>query len=183
MNNILTIAKVLIRSIGFKVFGHCYGVATAYGAVDISFGTKVYGKKGGEVCIDKGITIAKNTVVAAVKGKILIGKNCFIGRNCSIIAHESINIGDNCMFGPGVVIYDHDHIFDEMGVHNEGYATSPIVIGDRCWLGANSVILRGSVIGDGCVIGAGTVVKGVIPPHSIVTNNTSIRIRPITVRE
>ena len=31
------------------------------------------------------------------------------------------------------------------------------------------MILRNTHIGDGCVIGAGVVVKGDIPPHSIVT--------------
>lgn len=36
----------------------------------------------------------------------------------------------------------------------------PIRINDRCWIGANSMILPGTVIGKGCVIAAGSVVKG-----------------------
>ena len=55
----------------------------------------------------------------------------------------------------------------------------PITIEDNCWIGANATILRGTHIGEGCVIGAGTVVKGEIPPHSIVTSNREMVIKPI----
>ena len=42
------------------------------------------------------------------------------------------------------------------------------MIGNRVWIGANTVILRGTVIGDDCVIGAGSVVKGNVPANSVL---------------
>ena len=36
----------------------------------------------------------------------------------------------------------------------------PIDIQDGCWIGANSIILPGTIIKQGCVIAAGSVVKG-----------------------
>ena len=43
-----------------------------------------------------------------------------------------------------------------------------MIIGDNVWIGANTVILRGSIIDNGCVIGAGSVIKGEYPPDSVV---------------
>ena len=74
------------------------------------------------------------------------------------------------MFGENVKIYDHDHVFTDISVpiRDQGFAESPVVIGDDCWIGSNVVILRGSRIGRGCVIGAGAVVHGDVPPYSVV---------------
>lgn len=43
-----------------------------------------------------------------------------------------------------------------------------VVIGDNVWIGANSVILRGSRIGDNAVIAAGTIVKGTVESNTLV---------------
>lgn len=82
------------------------------------------------------------------------------------------------MFGPGVTIYDHDHKFSVEGVKTDlNYGS--VIIDDGCWIAANVVILRNTHIGEGCVIGAGTVVKGQIPPHSLVTSDRKLNIIPL----
>lgn len=66
-------------------------------------------------------------------------------------------------------MYDHDHDFRVANGKNEGkYKVSPIVIGDNVWIGANSVILRGSKIGNNSVIGAGTIIKTDIENDTII---------------
>lgn len=100
--------------------------------------------------------------------KITIGKNVFLNRNCMIVSRKEITIGDDCMFGPNVFVYDHDHYFTKTKVFPYKYREKEIQIGKNVWIGANVVILRGSVIGDGSVIGAGSVVNGVVPARSIV---------------
>ena len=77
-----------------------------------------------------------------------------------------------------MVIYDHDHKFGEDGIRS-GYNTAPVMIEKNCWIGAGVIILRGTHIGEGSVIGAGCVVKGEIPPHSLVTADRSLSINPI----
>ena len=82
------------------------------------------------------------------------------------------------IFGPGVTIYDHDHIFSDEGIL-PGYKQDSAIIDDGCWIAANVTILRNKHIGEGCVIGAGAVVRGDIPPHSLVTNDRSLNVVPI----
>ena len=82
------------------------------------------------------------------------------------------------IFGPGVTIYDHDHMFSDEGIL-PGYKQGSVIIDDGCWIAANVTILRNTHIGEGCVIGAGAVVKGDIPAHSLVTSGRELKIRPI----
>ncbi len=133
----------------------------------------------GEVKIGRNFSIKQGAHLAAVNGgKITIGNNVSINRNCILVSHEYITIGDNCAIGPNVVFYDHDHNFGEFGI-KDGFKKAPIIIENNCWIGAGVTILRGTHIGEGSVIGAGTVVKGEIPPHSLVTANRGINIVPI----
>ena len=50
-------------------------------------------------------------------------------------------------------------------------------IGKNVWIGANTVILRGTKIGDNCVIGAGTIVKGDFPENSIIVQNREPKVK------
>jgi exopolysaccharide acyltransferase PssR len=50
-------------------------------------------------------------------------------------------------------------------------------IGERCFIGARSVILPGIEIGDGCIVGTGSVVTKNVPPGSIVVGNPARIIR------
>ena len=52
----------------------------------------------------------------------------------------------------------------------------PITVGDDVWIGANTVILRGTVIGRDCVVGAGSVLKGVYPAGSVIVQKRTENI-------
>lgn len=95
-----------------------------------------------------------------------------------MICRREITIEDKVIFGPGVTIYDHDHIFSDEGIL-PGFKHGSVVIEKGCWIAANVTILRNTHIGEGSVIGAGTVVKGDIPPHSLVTSDRNLNIIPI----
>lgn len=101
-------------------------------------------------------------------GKLHIGTNTYFNRYCMISAHESVKIGNNCMFGPGVKVFDNNHRFTK----NDGVLSTlkcgEITIGNNCWIAANAVILKGTTIGDNCVIGAGCLVQGNVPNGTLV---------------
>ena len=98
-------------------------------------------------------------------GNLNIGNHCFFNINGSITCLENIEIGNYCKFGNNLIIVDHDHNFR---YDNQEYISEPIKIGNNVWVGANVTILRGTEIGDNSVIAAGCVVKGIIPPCSLV---------------
>lgn len=129
-------------------------------------------KNQGNLAIMSRITINDYTHFGVVaEGQMTIGANCFFNRHCVVVCRDRIDIGERCIFGPNVCIFDHDHMFDESGVHNQ-YKTGPIQIDDGCWIGANVTILRNTHIGEKSIIGAGCVVSGNIPAHSIVTSGS-----------
>lgn len=136
-------------------------------------------KKGSEIKIGR-IDVAKHFHFAAVNGgTIEFGNGVFVNRNCTFVARESIKIGYHCSFGPNVCIFDHDHAFGRAVKNGEKFKTAPVIIGNNCWIGANSVILRGTTIGDNCVIGAGCVVKGDIPANTLVTMGRELEFKTI----
>lgn len=126
--------------------------------------------EGGRINLGNGLLISSNSVLTASDGGVLTLGN-MVGINCNtmIMCHERIDIGDNTIMGPGIYIYDHDHIFDSFnGVKRNQYITTPVKIGRNCWIGAGTTILRGSIIGNNCLIAAGCVVKGKYPDGSVV---------------
>lgn len=46
-----------------------------------------------------------------------------------------------------------------------------IIIGDDCFIGADSLILKGTILGKNCVVGAGSVVSRIFPDNVIIAGN------------
>lgn len=169
IRTIALIKLTLIKIIHFNRF-HYYPIEL------ISISTKFKLKGNGKIFLNSSIGTRSNVVFSAVgNGIINVGRHCFFNNNCMIACHEKITIGNNVSFGPNVMVYDHDHDFRaEGGIKSQKYKCTPIIIGNNVWIGANTVILRGTVIGDNCVIGAGTVVKGEFPPNTIIIQKDNI---------
>lgn len=123
--------------------------------------------------IGRGVRLNEHSTVSVLKGgELVIGDGVGIGSANFIVCHSKISIGENTIFGPNVLVYDHDHIYDSKnGVDKKCFTTAPVTIGKNCWIGANVVILKGTTIGDNCVVGAGTVIKGIIPSGTLIKQN------------
>ena len=125
---------------------------------------------GGKLSIGKAFKMRDGAKIRVRKGaECIIGNNVSVNFNNMIACHERVVIGDNVQLSPNVQIYDHDHDFRAAGsLAAMKYKTSPIDIGNNVWIGANTVILRGTKIGDNCVVGAGCVLKGNFPANSVI---------------
>lgn len=161
-------ATGLLKTAGLKL-----GKGTAFNGgfiALISPMTEITVDRGGKLSWGKLIKIRSGSKIRVRKGAICkIGDNFSMSNNCVLTAHESIVIGNGVQFGPGVLVYDHDHDFRAPGgLAAKKYKTAPIEIGDNVWIGANSIILRGTKIGDNCVVGAGSVLKGEYVPGSVI---------------
>ena len=124
----------------------------------------------GHIYLGKKIEIRANTELTARNGSIFIGDNCFINKNCMLVSHVGIQVGDCTTIGPGTVIYDHDHSTDG------GYVKKKIVIGKNVWIGAGCIILKGVTIGDNVIIGAGTLVSKDIENGKLVIDKRNQKI-------
>ena len=82
------------------------------------------------------------------------------------------------MFGPDVYITDSNHQFgDGLSPAELPMDRGTVVIGNRCWIGAKAVILKGVRLGDGCVVAAGAVVTRSVDPGQVVAG---VPARPLT---
>lgn len=116
----------------------------------------------------------RTIIVARYGGKISIGSGCGISGS-TIYAMKEINIGDNVLIGGNCKIIDNDfHPLQaslRIDQQVEDIKKRPIVIGDGCFIGANSIILKGTTLGKNCVVGAGSVVSGSFPDNVIIAGN------------
>lgn len=96
---------------------------------------------------------------------LAIGDRCLIGRGSSLVAHASIEIGDDVWTGHNVHITDmnHGYVDPEIPISRQHQPEAPVVIGDGSWLGHNVVVLPGVTIGRHVVVGAGSVVTADLP--------------------
>lgn len=151
----------------------------------ISPRTELTQDKGGKLSIGKMLRLRSGAKIRVRKNAVVqIGKNLSMSNNCMVVAWERIEIGDNVQFGPGVLVYDQDHDYNVAGgLAAEKYKTSPITIGNNVWIGANVIILRGTVIGDNCVVAAGSVIKGIYPDNVLIYQKHDTVIRMINYKE
>jgi acetyltransferase-like isoleucine patch superfamily enzyme len=117
--------------------------------------------------------------------RIEIGEGCFLNRNTMLAAMERIEIGDHVMFANNCFVGDADHRFDDPGtpVPWQGFtAKGPVQIGDNVWFGVNCVVTGGVTIGERCVIGANSVVTEDLPPRVIAAGAPAKVLKEIDFR-
>lgn len=120
-------------------------------------------------------------LVAFNGGNLSVGKGTTFNNNCYVAAANNILIGNDVMVAPNVVIVDQDHDYAHgRGIKDRKYVCGEVIIGDNVWIGANTVILRGTKIGDNCVIGAGCVINSRIPNNTVVIQERTNKLKEYT---
>jgi len=99
-----------------------------------------------------------------------IGDRCVIGRGSHIVAHYSIDVGDDVYTGPYVYITDQNHSYSDpdLPIGRQWPVNAAVRIGAGTWLGTGVIVLPGSVIGRNVVVAAGSVVRGEIGDRCVV---------------
>jgi len=109
-------------------------------------------------------------ITAPDQARVRIGAGCFLNLGVMVAAAELVEIGDHCMFANGCFVTDANHRFDDLDtpVTWQGFSSKgPTRVGDNVWCGAHVVITSGVTIGERCVIGANSVLTTDLPPFSI----------------
>ncbi len=103
------------------------------------------------VLILKGHSIFAEGVAFTIGGTVVIGDHVCANNNFRISCRSRIDIGNDVLIGWNVNMLDADnhtiHYLD-----GETNAPSPIIIGNKVWIGALSKFLKGSGISDNCVV-------------------------------
>lgn len=119
------------------------------------------------------LNMTKNVVIysgAEIRDphKIYIGKGSIIGNNAILDGRNFIYIGENVNFSSNVSIWTEQHDHRDPYFRCETQNKKPVTIGNRVWIGPNSIILHSVSIGEGAVIAAGAVVTKDVEPYTIV---------------
>lgn len=104
-------------------------------------------------------------------GEIIIGSESRVGIGNTIIG--PVHIGNKVNLAQNITISGLNHKFTDITkpISEQGVSTSPVIINDDVWIGANSVILSGVKIGKHCVVGAGSIVTMDIPEYCVAIGN------------
>lgn len=114
---------------------------------------------------DRGcrVTLGERTVVYDMTVGATEGRSIDIGRGCLISEQVDVRSGDS-----------HSIVDAKSGARINHAAD--VVISDNVWLGARSMVLKGTTIGAHSVIAAGAVVSGAIPAGCVAAG---VPARPV----
>jgi acetyltransferase-like isoleucine patch superfamily enzyme len=101
--------------------------------------------------------------------------NGYAAENLRLDCEASISIGEGTAIASDVIIMDTDH----HSISGASESALPIIIGERVWIGARSIILKGVKIGDGSVIAAGSVVNKDVDAGWLYAGVPARPIRPV----
>lgn len=147
------------------------------------------GRKRSRIIIGKNISMnngnADNCIgfstrcsfMALEGGNIRIGNNVGMSQTAICAVGADIIIGNHTLLGGGVKIYSsdfHSMLYIDRRIINtdrNNRSCASVMIGDDCFIGAGTIILKGVTIGNRSIIGAGSVVTKSIPADCIAGGN------------
>lgn len=136
---------------------------------------------GGRIVIGEGGQIRDRCELKS-KGDLRLGARCVVSRTTTVHCHDRIDIGALCGLAERSTVIDSEHGFDGSDTFHleQPVRSAPVVIGENVFVGANAIVLRGTVIGDRSVVAAGSVVNGgEYPAAHIIAGVPARTLRPL----
>jgi len=130
--------------------------------IRVRYYSHICGSMGSNVRFSEGVLVQNPS-------GLFIGNNVGINRDVWINAGGRVEIGDDVIIGPKVIIHSANHKFDSLDIpiRLQGWVKLPVVIEEDVWIAGGVIILPRVRIGKGSVIAAGAVVTKDIPSYSI----------------
>jgi virginiamycin A acetyltransferase len=129
--------------------------------------------KGSKVIIEAGTMVDSFVKIkfAGGFGDVVIGENCYINSGTVIYSGNGVTLGKGVLVAANCTLAaaNHEYRFNDKTILGGGFIPSKggIIIEDDVWLGANSVVLDGSIIRKGAVVGAGSLVRGELEEYGV----------------
>lgn len=141
------------------------------GFVFIGRRVELYARPGyARLILGRWVHVGDENRLSAHEGTLRVGDKCVFGRANTVNTYLDTEFGEGCIVADWVYICDFDHVFADvrLPIKDQGLVKTPVRIGPDCWLGTKVTVLRGTTIGRGSVLAANSVIRGEIPPHSVV---------------
>jgi acetyltransferase-like isoleucine patch superfamily enzyme len=124
----------------------------------------------GRIVLGRWVHLGDENRLRAHEGTLRIGDKTVLGRDNTLNCYLDLELGPRCIIADWVYMCDFDHRFDDVHVpvKDQGIVKSPVRIGADVWVGTKASVLRGAQVGEGSVLAAHTVVRGTVPPYSVV---------------
>ncbi|MBO9701640.1 MAG: acyltransferase [Sporocytophaga sp.] len=151
-------------------------------------------KRNLNVQIGKDSIIHCDIVLYKHDSKVTIGDRVFIGEGTKIYCYDSVEIKDDVMISWGCTIIDtnaHSISFEErkndVVAWKKGYQFKDwsnvkfgkIVIERNCWIGFNSIVMKGVHLDENVIVGAGSVVTKSFSKNLIVGGNPAQVVKQV----
>ena len=121
-------------------------------------------EKAAELGFGTGTSIYDSSVVL---GDVNVGEHTWIGPFTVLDGSGGrLEIGSHCSISAGVQIYTHDTVERSLSGGQASIVGAPTRIGSNCYIGPNTVIVKGVTIGNRVVIGSNSLVLKDIPSGS-----------------
>lgn len=123
-----------------------------------------------------------NILMQGDNNEIIIGNKVFINGSkyqpviINACEGKSIQIGNDCIFSNNIEIHTTDyHTICDYNMNRINLARD-IVIGNHCWIGLQTTILKGSVLPDNTIVGAGSILTGTYSETNTIIVGSPTRI-------
>jgi len=139
------------------------------------------------------ITLLKNNPeFKGEAGEVYVCKNTHIAPNCVLSGIGGLYIGKNCGIASNSAIYSFSHHYRNLVIKEDIWQYSftpmvrldqqtmilgPVVIGDFCAIGLNSVVLPGTLLMKGTWISSGSVISESYSEQTLVLNERKHKIK------
>ncbi|MBI1377679.1 MAG: acyltransferase [Frankiales bacterium] len=141
------------------------------GMVFIGRRVELYARTGyARLVLGRWVHLGDENRLRAHEGTLRVGDKVVLGRDNTVNCYLDVEIGAATIVADWVYVCDFDHVYDDVHVpiKDQGIVKTPVRIGPDCWVGTKATVLRGSTVGHGSVLAAHTVVRGPVPPLSVV---------------
>jgi len=122
--------------------------------------------KGTKIVIQAGVVIDAFVKIkpAGGLGDLIIDENSYINSGTVLYTGNGLRIGRNVLIAANCTLapVNHEYRSRHTTIVEQRFMPSKggIIIEDDVWIGANSVVLDGSIIRKGAVVASGSIVKG-----------------------
>lgn len=161
----------LIRYWRFLVLRLRHSDVVTEGMVYLGRGVELTARRGyGRIVLGRWVHIGDGNRLRAHEGTLRIGDKTVLGRENTLNCYLDLDIGPRCIVADWVYMCDFDHRTDDVHVpiKDQGIVKTPVRVDEDVWVGVKASVLRGAQVGRGSVIAAHAVVRGTVPPYSVV---------------